>query len=268
MSKTPPRAAKAEDPYIVPALVRGLEVLQAFTEARPSLTLGDLAAATGVTRSAVFRIAYTLSRLAFLVHDQRTHTYTIGPAVLRLGQGYHVPRAFVEVALPHLEALRDRTGWSAHLGMLEGTEVVYLLRVPAQRGLTSIVHLGSRLPAHATAMGRVLLAQLDRAAMTERYRDASLVGTGARTPRSLPALLEQARRDAARGHVVQVGDFEQGVASVAAPIRDTSGQIVAAINIAGTVTGASETSAESPFVQGVLASAATISRELGFRDSQ
>jgi DNA-binding IclR family transcriptional regulator len=252
---------------MVPALARGLEVLQAFTPTRPSLTLSDLAAATGVTRSAVFRIAYTLSRLAFLVHDQRTHTYTLGPAVLRLGHGYPVPRAFVEVALPHLEALRNRTGWSAHLGILEGTEVVYLLRVPAERGLTSIVHLGSRLPAHATAMGRVLLAQLDRDAMTERYRDAALVGTGARTPRSLPALLEQARRDVARGHVVQVGDFEQGVASVAAPIRDVSGQVVAAINIAGTVTGAEETRSESPFVRSVLAAADAISGELGFVES-
>lgn len=265
MRKTPGNGA---DRYIVPGLVRGLEVLQAFTPERPRLTLGELAEATGVTRSAVFRIAYTLTELAFLVHDAQGRTYALGPAVLRLGYGFLASRELVEVALPHLEALRDATGWSAHLGTREGTEVLYLLRFPTRRGLASIVHVGSRLPAHATSMGRVLLADLDAAALADLYRDARLVGVGPRTPTTLPALLAQARADARRGYVVQVGEFEQGVASVAAALRDVGGGTVAAINVAGVAGRASDTAPDSPVVRHLLEAAAAISRGLGFIDTR
>ena len=252
------------DRYMVPGLVRGLEVLQAFTPERPHLTLGDLATIAGVTRSAIFRIAYTLGQLGFLVHDAQSRHYSLGPAVLRLGYGYLASRDLVEVALPHLEALRDATGWSAHMGMLEGTDVLYLLRVPTRRGLASIVHVGTRLPAHATSMGRVLLAQLGPAELADLYRNVQLVGVGPRTPTTVAALLTQARRDANRGHVTHFGEFEQGVASIAAPLREVSGRVVAAINIAGAIGRAAETKLDGPMVRNVLDAATAISRKLGF----
>lgn len=258
------RGSNGTDRYMVPGLARGLEVLQAFTPEHPRLSLGELAVAADVTRSAVFRIAYTLTQLAFLVHDPQSRTYALGPAVLRLGYGFLASRELVEVALPHLEALRDATGWSAHLGMLDGTEVLYLLRVPTRRGGASIVHVGSRLPAHATSMGRVLLAQLDGAALGDLYRDARLVGIGPRTPTTLAALLAQARADERRGHVVQMGEFEQGVASVAAALRDVSGRTVGAINVAGIAGRASDTAAKGPIIRHVLEAAAAISCGLGF----
>ena len=165
----------------------------------------------------MFRIAYTLSQLAFLVHDPQGRFYTLGPAVLRLGYGYRSSRDLIAETLPQLEALRDATEWSAHLGVLEGTEVVYLLRVPARRGLASIVDVGSRLPAHATSMGRVLLAQLSRAELITRYQDAQLIGVGPRTPTTVSALLAQARRDFSRAYVIHMGEFEQGVAKCLRP---------------------------------------------------
>jgi len=266
MGKTP--ADSDPDRYMVPGLVRGLEALQAFTPERPRLSLGDLAAAVGVTRSAMFRIAYTLSQLAFLVHDAHGRCYTLGPAVLRLGYGYRSSRDLVAESLPQLEALRDATEWSAHLGVLEGTEVVYLLRVPTRRQLDSIVHVGSRLPAHATSMGRTLLAQLSRAELMARYQDVPLVGVGPRTPTTLSALLAQARRDFSRGYVVHMGEFEQGVASVSAPLTDVTGSVVAAINVAGPLARASDTRTLDPIVQSVLDSASVISRGLGFEAVQ
>ena len=249
---------------MVPGLVRGLEVLQAFTPERPRLSLRDLAEATGVTRSAVFRIAYTLSELGFLVHDTASRQYALGPAVLRLGYGYLAPRARVEAALGPLEALRDATGWSAHLGILDGADVVYLLRTPTRRGLASIVHVGSRLPAHATSMGRILLAQLSSAEIVELYRGVALASVGPHTPTTVAALLAQARRDVERGHVLHMGEFEHGVASVAAPLRDANGRAVAAINIAGSVARALDTKPDGPIVREVLNAALTISRGLGF----
>ncbi|MFC7557433.1 IclR family transcriptional regulator [Pseudoroseomonas wenyumeiae] len=159
----PARPPEPDERYLVPALIRGLGLLQAFGPGRTEMTLAELAAAIGVTRSAAYRLAYTLEHLGFLRHDPRGRRYALGPEVLRLGYGYLASRDLVEVAGPALEALRDRTGWSAHLGILEGTEVVYVARVPTRRSVASNVQLGSRLPAHATAMGRILLAALPEA---------------------------------------------------------------------------------------------------------
>lgn len=117
-------------------------------------------------------------------------------------------------------------------------------------------------------MGRVLLAELDAAALTARYRDTRLVGVGPRTPTTFAALLAQARADSRRGHVVHVGEFEQGVASVAAALRDVSGRTVAAINVAGVIGQASDTAANGPIVRQVLDAAAAISRGLGYAEEQ
>jgi DNA-binding IclR family transcriptional regulator len=262
MGKTPlgRTPAEPEDRYLVPGLVRGMEVLAAFTPETPRLTQGEIAAALGVTRSAIFRVVYTLAELGFLLHDPATGRYALGPALLRLGHGVLPARDVIGVALPVLEALRDATGWSAHLGVLEGVEVVYLLRVPARRGLRSIVHVGSRLPAHATAMGRVLLAGLEEPALAALLRDAP--------PRRVPlpalaVLARQAKADRARGHVMQLGSFEAGVASIAAPLRDAAGGVVAAINLSARLPDAPEPRRRLAR-DALLDAAASISGSLGW----
>lgn len=237
------------DRYIVPGLARGMEVLAAFSPSRQSLSLAELAAALGTTRSALFRVTYTLVTLGFLVQDSTRQRFSLGPAVLRLGVGYLATRGLVEAALPLLERLRDRTGWSAHLGVLEGRALVYLLRLPTP-GRLSIVHVGSRLPAQATSMGRVLLAGQDATALGELYRDAP-------PPGGMAALLAQARRDSRRGHVQHLGEFESGIASIAAPVRDGGG-VVAAVS----ATAPLEQARAGP-VQAVLATARELSAALG-----
>jgi DNA-binding IclR family transcriptional regulator len=262
MGKTPAgrTSAEAQDRYLVPGLVRGLEVLAAFTPEAPRLTQGEIAAALGVTRSAIFRVVYTLAELGFLLHDPATGRYALGPALLRLGHGVLPARDVIGVALPVLEALRDATGWSAHLGVLEGMEVVYLLRVPARRGLRSIVHVGSRLPAHATAMGRALLAGMEEAALAALLRDAP---PRRLAPPPLATLMRQARTDRARGHVLQLGSFEAGIASVAAPLRDAAGRVVAAINLSARLAEAPEPRRRAA-LEALLRAAADISASLGW----
>jgi DNA-binding IclR family transcriptional regulator len=247
MGKTP-----EADRYLVPGLVRGLEVLAAFTEKTPRLTPGEIAAALGVTRSAIFRVLYTLTELGFLLHDPASGRYALGPALLRLGHGILPARDVLPVALPVLESLRDATGWSAHCGVLERAEVVYLLRVPARRGMRSIVHVGSRLPAATTAMGRVLLAGLDDAGIAALYRD-----------RGFAAIAKRARADRARGHVLHLGEFEAGVASVAAPLRDAAGSVVAAINLSAPLVEATEARRRGAR-DALLEAASAISRQLGW----
>ncbi|HEY8610879.1 MAG TPA: IclR family transcriptional regulator [Roseomonas sp.] len=252
-----------DDRYIVPGLSRGLEVLLAFTPERRRMTLTEMGQAVGVTRSAVFRIAYTLDQLGFLTYDPGTRTYALGPQVLRLGYGYLASRDLVEVAQPQLEALRDRTGWSAHLGVLDGREVVYLARLPTRRSLSSVVQVGTRLPAHATTMGRILLASLPPGQLKELYAGAILEPHGARTPTTLPALLAQAETDRAAGFVAHVAGYEAGVASVAAPVRDVTGATVAAINLSTVALLTSEEELRGPLAREVMAAAGRISVALG-----
>ena len=148
-----------KDPYSVPALVRGLTLLQAFTPHRPEQTMAQLADTLGITRSAVFRSVHTLVQEGFLLPVRDGTHFRLGPAVLRVSYGYLASRELLEVAQKPLEALRDQQNWSGHLGVLDGRHILYLIRLPAADGLSSLVHVGSRLPATRTAMGRVLLAQ-------------------------------------------------------------------------------------------------------------
>ncbi|MEX4007246.1 IclR family transcriptional regulator [Neoaquamicrobium sediminum] len=265
MDKTqidPPRT-QSDDKYLVPGLIRGLEVLQAFTPETREMTLSDIARRLGTTRSAAFRAVYTLAHHGYLLHDQQTARYTLGPAVLRLGYGYLATRELVEIALPELEKLRDATDWSAHLGVRDGRFVLYMLRVPSHLGLASIVHVGSRLPAAGTTMGRVLLTDLNEDGLLRLYRDETYQNAPGQTPRSLTELVAQWRRDRKADAVVQIGSFETGIASVAAPVRDISGNIVAAINVTRAASGNVVDDIEAGVKTEVLRTAAAITRLLG-----
>ncbi|RCK40175.1 hypothetical protein TH25_24910 [Thalassospira profundimaris] len=219
-----------EDRYIVPGLLRGLQILQCFSRERTRLSLSEIARMLDLSRSSVFRSAYTLAQAGYLVHDQRNKTYALGPAVLRLGQSYPGTRELIESAFPTLEELRDQTGWSAHLGVLDDTDIVYLLRVPSFKGLPSIVHVGSRLPACATTMGRILLAELDEDELRTLYRNAAFPKTSSPID-SMTSLIQQWRKDRGAAIIQHFGDFESGIVSIAANIRDFSGDAVAAINL-------------------------------------
>jgi IclR family pca regulon transcriptional regulator len=208
----------------------------------------------------------TLGHLGFVAFDPDSKSYTLGAEVLRLGYGYLAARDLVEVAMPHLVRLRDRTGWSAHLGELHGRDVVYLARVPTRRSIASTVHIGTRLPANATTMGRILLSELPDGEIRELYRDISPSRLAQKSAPSLAELLHQLASDAAAGVVVMPhSSYEPGVASIAAPIRDMTGRIVAAINISAVALLTGESELDGPLKKEVLAAANAISQDLGHR---
>ncbi|MDQ0315362.1 IclR family transcriptional regulator [Amorphus orientalis] len=258
-----PAEPGGKDRYLVPGLIRGLEVLRAFTPERPNLSLSEIAELLGTSRSAAFRTVYTLAHTGCLLHDQRTQTYALGPAVLRLGYGYLATREVVEVAYPELERLRDRTDWSAHMGVLDGTSVLYVLRLPAPHRLTGIVHVGSRLPARSTTMGRVLLADLAEDTLVALYRSEAQK-TGVSSPETLATVLAQWRDDRTRAHVAHIGDFEAGIASIAAPVRDMTGQVVAAINLSAAATPENVADLRDRLAEEITRTAARISTLLGW----
>ena len=261
------KPAAAVDPrYLVPALRRGLEILAQLSGERRSRTLSEIASALKITRSSTYRLLYTLEYLGFVVYDPGSKSYTLGSEVLSLGYGFLASRDLVEVAMPHLVRLRDRTGWSAHLGELSGRDVVYLARVATRRSVASTVHIGTRLPARSTTMGRILLSAIEPELVSELYRDDPFRPTSGQNPVSLAGLLAQLEIDRAAGVVVQPAGYEPGVASIAAPIRDMTGRVVAAINISIIALFTNETELNGPLRAEVLGTAEAISRDLGFKD--
>jgi DNA-binding IclR family transcriptional regulator len=251
---------RSEDRYLVPGLMRGLGVLKLFTPDRSALSLSDIAAALGITRSAAFRTVYTLNEAGCLLHDQRSQLYSLGPGVLRLTYGYVATREVVEIAQPELERMRDRIGWSAHLGVLEGSSVLYVLRVPGPQRDTSIVQVGSRLPARATTMGRVLLADLSEEELVALFRSDGTRGKGP----SLPGILRQAVEDSHAQAVVHTGDFEAGIVSAAAPLRDMTGRVVAAINVTAPQSSETQRMITGTLRDDLIATARRISTLLGW----
>ena len=211
-----------KDPYSVPALVRGLTLLRTFTPQRPEQTMAQLARTLGITRSAVFRTFHTLVQEGFLLPVRDGNHFRLGPAVLQVSYGYLASRELLEVAQKPLEALRDAQDWSGHLGVLDGRHVLYLIRLPASDGLSSLVHVGSRLPATMTAMGRVLLSR-----KTEPQIRRLLDG---QPKAAIEKALAAWRKDSASPLVIHNGSFETGLCSVAAPIHDMSGDVIAAIS--------------------------------------
>ncbi len=243
------------DPYLVPGLIRGLAVLRVFTPLTPELTLSAIARSLGITRSAAFRAVHTLVSEGYLLATSDGKAYWLGPAVVRLSYGYHASRELLEVAQPVLARVRDEFDWSTHLGVLDGRHVLYLIRLPASGGMASLVHVGSRLPAVTTALGRVLLAGKDAAVLRKLYADLD--------PKAQARLLARAADDAARGIAESLGSFESGLSSVAAPVLDPAGEVIAAIS-------ATRSTPSVPAQVGAALSAAAtrISRGLGWRPAE
>ncbi|HUT48528.1 MAG TPA: IclR family transcriptional regulator [Alphaproteobacteria bacterium] len=257
-----------DERYMVPGLTRGLAMLSAFTAERPALSLAELARAVGLTRSSAFRIAYTLAELGYLVRDETTKSYRLGPRVLGLGFAFLASIEILEIAQPHLVALRDRTQCSAHLAVLDGSQIVYVARHADQKALTSRIQVGSRLPAHATSMGRAILSQLSPEDVRARFKDTPLEAFSKTTATTLDDLIAQLARDRAQGHVLGRSNFERGIASVAAPIFDAEDAVIAAINITTPESTLSGDDLETRMRDAVVETAATISEWLGHRGAR
>ncbi len=213
----------------VRSLERGLAVLRAFDGDAPVQTLSDVARRAELTRAAARRFLLTLAELGYVRVDGRLFSLT--PKVLELGYAYLSALSLPEVAGPHLEALSARVHESASMSVLDGADVVYVARVATSRLMTAAITIGTRLPAYATAMGRVLLAARPPA---ER---AGLLPTPAaaltdRTVTDATTLARTLDEVAAAGWALVDEELELGVRSIAVPVRDASGRVVAAVNVA------------------------------------
>jgi IclR family pca regulon transcriptional regulator len=216
----------------VQSIERGFAVLLAFDADRPNPTLAELATATGLSRPAVRRILLTLQRLGYVAATGSRWTLT--PRVLTIGQHYAATHGFVETAQPHLLRLAEATQESASLAQLDGTEVVYVARVQVRRIMSVSVDVGSRVPAHATSMGRVLTAWAD-ASVVDAVIEAGLRRLAQRTitdPTKYRDALHQVRQD---GYAVVESELEDGLLSASVPVRSPDGGVLAALAYSTTV---------------------------------
>jgi IclR family transcriptional regulator, pca regulon regulatory protein len=217
------------NPDYVQSLERGLAVIRAFGAERPELRLSDVARATGLTRAAARRFLLTLVKLGYV--RQEGSSFSLRPRVLELGYAYLSALSLPEVAQPHMETLVGEVNESSSVAVLDDLDIVYVARVPTQRIMTITIAVGTRLPAYATSMGRVLLAGLDGDALAERLGRVELEPLTPTTVRDVEALRQRIDEVRAAGWAAVDQELEQGVRSAAVPIRDGSQGILAALNV-------------------------------------
>ncbi|HET9142926.1 IclR family transcriptional regulator domain-containing protein [Actinophytocola sp.] len=216
-------------PDFVQSLERGLAVIRAFDADHAELTLSEVAAATGVTRAAARRFLLTLAELGYVRAEGRYFSLTA--RVLELGYAYLSSLSLPEVAEAHLEALVAEVNESSSVSVLDGDDVVYVARVPTSRIMTVVISVGTRFPAYATSMGRVLLAGLaepDLDAYLARVRLDSLTS---RTVSSVAALRTELGKVRTQGYALVNQELEDGLRAIAAPVRDRTGRVIAALNV-------------------------------------
>lgn len=222
--------APARNSDFVQSLERGLAVIRAFGPDREHLSLSEVAEATGLTRAAARRFLLTLVRLGYVRSDGRK--FSLRPRVLELGYAYLSGLALPEVAAPHLEELVARLHESSSISVLDGQHVVYVVRVPTKRIMTVAISVGTRFPAYATSMGRVLLAGLPSAELDRYLAEAPplepLTDRTVTDPARLRELLAQV---AEQGYAIVDQELEEGLRAVAAPIRGAADVGTAAINV-------------------------------------
>jgi IclR family pca regulon transcriptional regulator len=229
---TPGGDGQAKPSYQVEALAKGLRILGLFSEQRPSIKLSDAAAETGIPLGTVFRMASTLVTEGFL-EQLPDGDYRPGARVLTLGFAALRGLDLVQLADGPLRRLADATGQTINLGALTGDRVLYLIRLRNNDLVTANIQVGSRLPAVRTSIGKMLLSHLPDDELGKRLGDASFEGgAGPNAIGSLAALRPALAGIRARGWAVQDEELAYGLRSVAAPVKDHAGTVVAAVNVA------------------------------------
>lgn len=219
----------SEKDYTVPALQKGLHILEMFDSQCRALSQSDMAERLGVSSSSIYRIVQTLTTMGYL-NKIGTNTYALGTQVVSRGFSYLASREIVEVAAPLVTRLRDSTSLSVHVGIRDGAEVLYVFRALALQRVSVNVPVGTRFPLHTTAMGRALLMGMTPDELQTVFQGRRLDGYPHPAPRTLPELITLSEKERAQGWTRHYSDHSTALAM---PIRNFTGKVVAAVNISG-----------------------------------
>jgi IclR family pca regulon transcriptional regulator len=244
----------------VQSLARGLSVIRAFDAEHPELTLSDVARAAGLTRASARRFLRTLTELGYVRSNGRL--FALRPRVLELGYAYLSSMSLHEVALPHLEHLVGALRESSSVSVLDADDVVYIARVPTRRIMTITISVGTRFPAYATSMGRVLLAGQSDDWLDGYFATVELRRLTARTVTDVDALRAELLLVREQGWSFVDEELEEGLRAIAAPIHDLSGRVTAAVNVSSPVSRGSADLVREEFLPPLLAAARGIEEDL------
>lgn len=232
-------SAAAPGKDTIQSLVRGLAVIRAFDAEHPDLTLSEVARRAAIPRAAAGRFLRTLEDLGYVRGSAGSgvgRTFALTPRVLELGFSYLSALSIPEIVQPHLERLSREVDESVSAAVLDDGDIVYIARVPTRRIMSVRITIGTRFPAFATSMGRVLLAGLPAAALDELLAASVLPSLTERTVTDAAQLRAELDRVRAEGWSLVDGELEPGLRSVAVPLRDRRGDVVAAVNVSTSAT--------------------------------
>ncbi|MFI6344402.1 IclR family transcriptional regulator C-terminal domain-containing protein [Streptomyces sp. NPDC050560] len=245
----------------IQSLERGLAVILAFSDHHPRLSLAQVAELTGLSRATARRVLITLQRLGYVRSEGRLFALT--PRVLGLGYAYLSSLNLTQIAQPHMERVVAALHEACSLATLEGPDIVYVSRVPTHRVSSITLATGTRLPAHATAMGHVLLAHLPEPELERYFAETELAPLTGRTVRGRGELEPRLAAARERDWATVDQELEEGLRSVAAPVRGADGRVIAALGMSATVAAASPEEIRDRFVPALAEAARQISHELG-----
>jgi DNA-binding IclR family transcriptional regulator len=252
-------------PYRVPGLERGLRLLQLFRPGRAEIGAPDIARELDLPRSTAFRLLQTLEALDF-VERTSTGAFRLGPAVLRLGFDLVSSLDVGERGSEVLDKLCRETGHATQLAILDGRELVVVLKKTPSSAFASNVQVGTRMPAHATVVGRTLLQDHDSAALKRLFPEKQLKAFSPQTPKSLAELEKLIAQDRARGYALSEAGYESGISAVAVPVRNHEGRVAAALSII-VPRPRFESRQRDDLARQAIAAAAELSRRLSYRQA-
>lgn len=232
------------------SLARGLRVIAAFDRDHPEMTLSDVARRSDMTRAAARRYLLTLCELGYVAGDGKYFRLT--PRVLQLGYAFLTSMHIWERAQPFMERLTEQVNESCSVSVLEGDDIVYVARVPTKRIMSVALGIGTRLPAYCTSMGRILLADLRPAELDAyfgRARFAPLTPHTVTEPDTLRRIIGEVRHN---GYALVDQELEIGLRSIAVPIRNQAGRVLAAMNVSGHVSRVSADEMRQRFLSPLL----------------
>jgi IclR family pca regulon transcriptional regulator len=226
---------KAEqDPSFVTALARGLAVIRAFDSGPDAMTMADIARATDLPRASVRRALFTLEALGYVASDGRS--YRLTPQVLALGYAYLAGTPLPQIVQPAIEAISDRFHEYCSVAVLDGAEIISIARSRTKRIMSVGLAVGSRLPAHCTSLGRVLLAALPREKRREILEANPPQALTPRTITDLETLMAALDAVAQQGYALIDQELEIGLRTMGVPVRNVLGEVVAALSVTAQTT--------------------------------
>ncbi|MFC5520382.1 IclR family transcriptional regulator [Polaromonas jejuensis] len=256
-----PRTTPAPGDSYVQSFARGLEVIRTFSAESPLQTLTEVAGRSGLTRAGARRILLTLQTLGYVDSDGKLFRLT--PRILDLGFAYLSSMPIWNLAEPVMETLVEQVKESCSAAVLDGTDIVYVIRVPTHKIMSISLNVGSRLPAYCTSLGRMLLSALPENELMQRLQASKRTARTKHTVTDIDELAARIAQVRRQGWALVDQELEEGMVSMAAPITNRAGQTVAALNISGQANRTSAKVMQASMLPQLLTAAQTISRLLG-----